>query len=140
MNPPSPLAIVKKTQTALALSSAVQHPKFNAMSSKTRKPYTLVGAEDLTASVYKTGDELVGFDYRFNIVRLHRRTGRVDQWLTPSDLIALTKLVRVLAAELAVDGCMEPGLRDELFRLSASLDSAIAEASSHHGPDREGNQ
>lgn len=100
------------------------------MNQRSRRPYTLVGAEQLTASVYKTGDELVGFDYRFNIVRLNNRTGRVNQWFTPDDLRGMVKLTRVLAAELADDGCTTPELRTQLFRIAAALDDAIAEISS----------
>jgi hypothetical protein len=86
----------------------------------------LVGAEQLTAAVYKTGDELVGFDYRFNITRLNNRTGRVNQWFTPDDLFAIVKLARVLAAELAHDGCMNAELRNRLVSLAAALDDAIS--------------
>lgn len=101
------------------------------MLNKSRRPYTLAGAEQLTASVYKTGDELTGFDYRFNITRLNNHTGRVNQWLTPDDLFAMVKLVRVLSAELADDGCMNESLRGQLIRLAAALDSAIAEVSTN---------
>ncbi len=104
------------------------------MTQRSRQPYTLVGAEQLTAAVYKTGDEFSGFDYRFNIVRLNNRTGRVNQWFTPDDLCAMVKLVRVLAAELVDDGCMDDALRNQLFHLAASLDDAIANTSdSTHG-------
>ncbi len=98
------------------------------MTQRSRKPNTIVGAEQLTASVYKTGDELIGFDYRFNITRLNNRTGRVNQWFTPDDLISLVKLVRVLSAELADDGCMNAELRNRLVSLASALDAAIAEA------------
>lgn len=101
------------------------------MSHKSRKPYTLVGADQLTASVYKTGDELIGFGYRFNITRLNNRTGRVNQWFTPDDLCAMAKLVRVLAAELADDGCMHAALRNQLLHLVSVLDHALAEASTN---------
>ena len=71
----------------------------------------------------------MGFDYRFNITRLNNRTGRVNQWFTPDDLSAMVKLVRVLSAELADDGCMDHAVRNQLFRLAAALDDAIAEVS-----------
>ena len=96
---------------------------------RSRKPYTLVGADHLTASVYKTGDELVGFDYRFNIVRLNNRTGRVNQWFAPEDLRGMIKLTRVLAAELADDGCMSPELRTQLFQIAAALEDTIVQIS-----------
>ncbi|QDV83804.1 hypothetical protein [Stieleria magnilauensis] len=110
------------------------------MPDKSRKPYTMVGAEQLTASVYKTGDELMGFDYRFNITRLNNRTGRVNQWFTPDDLCAMVKLVRVLSAELAHDGCMDEESRNLLFRLAAGLDDAIAEVSTNNNVNGATNQ
>ena len=100
----------------------------------------MVGAEQLTASVYKTGDELMGFDYRFNITRLNNRTGRVNQWLTPADLYTMVKLVRVLSAELADDGCMDATLRNQLSHLSAVLDDAIAKVSTIASIDGASNQ
>jgi hypothetical protein len=60
----------------------------NNMSTGSHKPYAVIGAEQLTASVYKTGDELIGFKYRFNITRLNKRTGRVGHWFRPDDLMA----------------------------------------------------
>ena len=95
------------------------------MTQQTRKPYALVGAEQLTASIHKTGDELIGFQYRFNIIRLVSQTGRVTHWFGPNDLEALVKLTRVLAGELAIDGCMDSSLRQRLCRLSVVLDEAI---------------
>ncbi len=96
------------------------------MTQKSRKPYTLVGAEQLTGSVYKIGDELTGFEYRFNITRLSNRTGRVIQWFTPDDLFPMVKLVRVLSAELTHDGCIAPAHSHQLNALAAALDEAIA--------------
>lgn len=87
----------------------------------------LVGADQLTASVYKTGDELIGFNYRFNITRLSHRTGRVNQWFTPDDVCAMVKLARVLSAELVSDGCIVPALREQLISLAAALDDVLDE-------------
>lgn len=101
------------------------------MSNPTTKPYITVGAGRLTACVYKTGDQLTGFDYRFNITRLSHRMGRVNQWLTADDVSSLVKLAQVLAAELASDGCTTKELRHLLIALSAALDDAISEIS--HG-------
>ncbi|PHQ37295.1 hypothetical protein CEE69_00900 [Rhodopirellula bahusiensis] len=72
---------------------------------------------------------MIGFRYRFNITRLNNRNGRVDQWFAPADLFAMVKLTRVLAAELADDGCMDQELRSRLVLLAATLDEAIAEVS-----------
>lgn len=100
------------------------------MDNNSGKPYTLIGAEQLTASVYKTGDAMLGFDYRFNITRLDNSSGQVDQWFTPDDLTAMVKLTRVLATELADDGCLTVELRNRLISLAAALDDAIEEISS----------
>lgn len=89
------------------------------------KPYIIVGAEQLTASIYKTGDEFVGFNYRFNIVRLNDCSGCVNQWFRPTDLVALVKLTGVLVAELASDGCIDPELRKQFIFLAAALDEAL---------------
>lgn len=91
------------------------------------KPYAVVGSEQLTASLYKTGDELIGFNYRFNIVHLNNRTGRVGHWLRPSDLEALVKLTQVLATELADDGCMDGVLRHRLRTIAVVLEEALDE-------------
>jgi hypothetical protein len=101
----------------------------NNMSNGSHKPYAVIGAEQLTASVYKTGDELIGFKYRFNITRLNKRTGRVGHWLEPSDIPALIKLTRVLAAELAA---WEGGLRHQLRTIAARLDDVLHEIKPDH--------
>lgn len=109
------------------------------MNKNSRQPYMQVGAESLTTNVYKTGDELVGYDYRFNISRLSRRTGRVNQWFTPHDLVALVKLTQVLASELADDGCVSQTHCSRFHTLAAALDDAIAEVShaTNQAPIRE---
>lgn len=94
------------------------------MSIKSRKPYTFVGADHLTASVHKTGDELIGFEYCITISR-RSQSGSVDQWFSPADLVGLTKLIRVLAAELVSDGCVDAATRHQLRALSAALDIAL---------------
>ena len=55
------------------------------------------------------------------------KTGRVTQWFGPNDLEGLVKLTRVLAAELAIDGCMDSSLRYRLSHLTTVLDEAIDE-------------
>jgi hypothetical protein len=104
----------------------------NNMSNGSHKPYAVIGAEQLTASVYKTGDELIGFKYRFNITRLNKRTGRVGHWFRPDDLMALLQLTRVLAAELAHDGCMDSALRKQLRDIATRLDQTLDEITPEH--------
>ena len=95
-----------------------------------RKPYTLIGAGQLTGSVYKTGDVLTGFDYRFKIVRRDDQTGCASEWFRPDDIVALLNLARLLAAELTNDGCLEPELSRRLVKLAAALDHTLNEISS----------
>lgn len=99
------------------------------MPTKSNEPYAIVGAEQLTAFLYKTGDELLGFQYRFSIVHQNSHTGRVGHWLRPTDIEALIKLTRVLAEELANDGCMSDVLRRRLRTFAAKLNTAINEIS-----------
>lgn len=97
------------------------------MSHHSHKPDIIVGAEQLTGTVYKTGDEFVGFKYRFNIVRLNKQSGRVSHWFSPSDIFALVKVIRVLSAELVNDGCLEPAVCCQLAHLSSELDELLRE-------------
>jgi len=121
--------------TALHASFHSEFQQGKRMSTKSRKPYTVIGAERLTSSLYKTGDELTGFKYRFNIVRLNNHTGRVNQWFRPNDLVALMKLTQVLASELNHDGCGDAALRQQLRRIAAVLDRTLDEIASQHTSD-----
>ena len=85
------------------------------------KPYAMLGAGRLTASIWKSGDERSGWQYHFNVFRTSRGNGHVSQWFAPSDVSSLVKLARLLAFTLADDGCLESGLRDDLIRLAADL-------------------
>ena len=95
------------------------------MSDKSIKPYAVIGAGQLTASLYKSGDAFTGFEYRFNLVRLERKSGRLVQWYRPADVVALLKLLRVLSAELDHDGCMNTSLRRQLRRISNHVDELL---------------
>lgn len=88
------------------------------------KPYALVGSGCLTAALWKVINE-DDCEYRFNLFRVHKETGSVDQWLTPEDIESLVKVVRVLAFELAEDGCMSRPLRHRLYQLAEDLDELI---------------
>lgn len=105
------------------------------------KPYAMVGAGRLAASIWKTGDERSGWNYRFNVFRMSGTNGRVTQRFSPNDVADLAKLVRVLAFTLADDGCVTADLRDDLFCLAACLDEVFPRtrvagqcALSPHGP------
>ncbi len=100
------------------------------MSNEARTPYAMIGSKQLTSQVFKTGDEWSGFKYRFNVFHVNSRTGKVSNWYGPEDIEAIVSLARVLAAELANDGCMDQGLRHRLRTISAALDETIAQINS----------
>lgn len=98
-------------------------------------PYAVVGAGSLTATLYKTGGERTGFRYRFNVIRLDRRTGRVSHWFGPADFLQLLKLMRVLTAELDADGCIDSDLRRQLRQIAELLDLFLGEIRPIHPQD-----
>jgi len=85
------------------------------------KPYAMVGSGSLTSAIWKFGDEAAGWRYRFNLFRMSEN-GRVEQRFRPQDLAYLLKLVRVIAAVIAEDGCLPAAQRSELERLESLLD------------------
>lgn len=87
------------------------------------KPYELVGAGPLTATVWKRGDERAGWRLRFNVKRQSHQTGAVSQLYRPQDVRSLVKLCQVLAAVFADDGCLPPQDRTALAELAQKLDS-----------------
>ncbi len=91
----------------------------------TTEPYAVTGAGPITAFIRKSGDEQSGWQYRFNIFRMYQTSGRVSQWFHPSDLEHIAKLVKVVAQELAQDGCLKNELRDDLYCLAACLDDVF---------------
>lgn len=94
------------------------------MPKTSRKPYTLAGAGQLTATIWKNSDEPSGWTYRFNIVRTSA-AGRVSQRFHPRDLRNFVKLMQVLAFTLADDGCLECSLRRELSDLADRLQTVL---------------
>lgn len=103
--------------------------KSEIRSTITPKPYCSVGAGQLTSFVWKSGDEQAGWQYRFNIFRLRSKGGRVTQLFAPNDLFHFVKLVQVLAAVLADDGCLSAIDRGVLQRLARDLDALLTSAS-----------
>jgi hypothetical protein len=87
------------------------------------KPHEIVGAGDLTATIWKKGDEHGGWRYHFNVYRQSCRSGAVSQLFRPGDVIDFIKLCQVLAMTLADDGCLEFKQRRQLAELAARLDS-----------------
>ena len=90
-----------------------------------RKPYAMLGAGPLAASIWKAKRKGQQFAYRFNIFRMCARSGQVSQRFTPSDIPHLVSLVRLLAFEIANDGCLDVNQRDDLSCLAACLDEVL---------------
>ncbi len=97
-----------------------------AMPSSANGPYMMLGAGQLCAAVCKEGDELGGWQYRFNVFRMDANSGSVEQRFAPQDITDLVKLARVLAYAIADDGCLSRELRDDLHRLSTCLDDVLS--------------
>jgi hypothetical protein len=93
--------------------------------SRTAKPTVLVGAGPLISPVWKSGNEKTGFRYRFEIFRSLRKNSRGSTVLHPLDLLNLVKLIQVLAAVIADDGCITPTERMVLKRLASKLDQSF---------------
>ncbi len=75
------------------------------------KPYCSIGAGQLTAFLWKDGDRVGGARYRFNAFRLLKGNGKVSQSFRPADLKSFAKLIQVLTALIADDGCLEDAER-----------------------------
>jgi hypothetical protein len=82
----------------------------------------MVGAGLLTATVWKTGDERSGWQYRFSLFRQCQSSGQVSQLYSPADINDLVKLAHVLAITLADDGCLPATERQSLRRLVSRLE------------------
>lgn len=95
------------------------------MPSKNQKPYAMVGAGTLAASLWKLGNESDGWRYDFTVFRLDPQNGDVSQILAPSNIGDLVKLARVLAQVVADDGCVPSALRRELDALASNLDELV---------------
>ena len=85
------------------------------LSDQSHKPYTALGAGQLVSTVWKRGDQHVGWHYRFNILRMNRVNGRVSRLLRPADVIDLAKLCQLLAATFVDDGCISTAERQQLL-------------------------
>lgn len=92
------------------------------------KPYCSLGAGSLASYLWKTGDEISGFGYQFNVFRQDKR-GRVSQRFRPADIVKMIKLMRVMAAVIADDGCLFDGEQSELNHLAAELDQLLSRVS-----------
>ena len=89
----------------------------------------LVGAGQLTSAIWKLGNEESGWRYRFNMVRQSVPSGCVTDLFQPMDLICFIKLIQLLAAEIANDGCLTHNERLMLRNLAQRVDEFVGGAS-----------
>lgn len=97
------------------------------------KPMMHVGVGPLTSSIWKLRNDESGWRYRFNVIRQSSHHGHFTDLFHPRDLIHFIKLIQVLAAVIADDGCLSQSERIMLRRLAISLDEFLTgECSSTH--------
>lgn len=89
------------------------------------RPYAMVGAGELTASIWKLAAPSLNGQYRFTIFRMSRGMGSVSQCFVPSDVADFLKLAHVLAATLLDDGCLSDADRRELRMLVTKLETLL---------------
>jgi hypothetical protein len=92
------------------------------------RPTEYVGAGPLTSAVWKLGSEQSGWSYRFNVVRQTSDSGHCSDLFQPADLIHFVKLIQVLAAVIADDGCLTQADTTTLRTLAAKLDDIFGDA------------
>lgn len=92
------------------------------MKVRNRKPYAIVGAGGVAASLWKRGNEADGWSYDFTVFRIDARSGEADQLLKPTHVADLVKLARVLAQVIADDGCVSHSMRKQLNSVASQID------------------
>ena len=107
------------------MKSAVNHTPVTAAQPK---PMVLVGAGTLTSAIWKLGSEQSGWRYRFNVVRQTSDRRQFTDLFQPTDLIHFVKLIQVLAAVIADEGCLTQTERTMLRNLAAELDNFLGGA------------
>ncbi len=92
------------------------------------RPTEYVGAGPLTSAVWKLGSDQSRWSYCFNVVRQTSDGGHCNDLFQPADLIHFVKLIQVLAAVIADDGCLTQADRTTLRTLAAMLDDILGDA------------
>ena len=96
-------------------------------SAAAEKPMGMVGSGPLTALIWKSGHHDSGWRYQFSLFR-QLRAGKVSQLFRPLDLMYFIKLLQVLAAVIADDGCLSPIETGVLRRVEQDLDQLLKRA------------
>ncbi len=89
------------------------------------KPMEIVGFGPLLSSIWKLGDVAAGCRYRFNVIRETSDKGFFTDLFQPQDLGHFIKLIQVLAAVIADDGCLSPSERITLKNIATQLDEFL---------------
>ena len=92
------------------------------------RPLEIVGAGPLLSTIWKLGAEHSNWRYRFNLVRQTSDRGIVTDLFQPTDLIHFVRLIQVLAAVIAEDGCLIQSEQTTLRHLAAQLDDFLGGA------------
>ena len=92
------------------------------------RPMEIVGAGPLLSTIWKLGDEHTGWRYRFNLTRQTSDKSVFTDLFQPLDLVNLIKLIQVLAAVIADDGCLTQVDRTTLKNLATQLDDLLKDA------------
>lgn len=103
------------------------------------RPMEIVGAGPLLSTIWKLSDEHTGWRYRFNLTRQTSDRSVFTDLFQPLDLVNFIKLIQVLAAVIADDGCLNQAERKTLKKLATQLDDllkgATIEADDHTAPN-----
>ena len=91
------------------------------------KPMGMVGSGPLNALIWKIGHQDSGWRYQFSLFR-QLRAGKVSQLFRPLDLMYFIKLLQVVAAVIADDGCLSPVETGVLRRIEQDLDRLLQRA------------
>ena len=87
------------------------------------------------SSIWKLGGVESGWRYRFNVVRQSSDHEHFTDLFQPNDLIHFIKLIQVLAAVIADDGCLSQTERIMLRRLAVRLDEFLGGETSRTDED-----
>ena len=89
------------------------------------RPMEIVGAGPLLSTIWKLGDEHAGLRYRFSLTRQTSDRSVFTDLFQPLDLVNFIKLIQVLAAVIADDGCLNQAERTTLKKLAKQLDDLL---------------
>ena len=105
-----------------------QIPNHMSVERNPPRPMEIVGAGPLLSTIWKLGDEHTGWRYRFSLTRQTSSKSVFTDLFQPLDLVNFIKLIQVLAAVIADDGCLNQAERTTLRTLATQLDDLLTGA------------